>query len=105
MGETNEEVTKTKKEKKVNLFPNTVQALDTLSKIFSMSEEELNSLKGEDREIAERPMLFLAQKMCSELGFWSTDLIEYIAFLNRLDIRTDHGDCYIKIERGLKDEG
>ena len=41
MGETNEEVTKTKKEKKVNLFPNTVQALDTLSKIFSMSEEEL----------------------------------------------------------------
>ena len=102
---TTDEEAMVKEEERINLFPNTAQALEVLSKIFSMTEEDLNSLTGEDREIAERPMLFLAQKMCSELGVWSTDLIEYIAFLNRLDIRTDHGDCFIKIERGLKDEG
>lgn len=104
MSEINE-VMETERDEKYTLFPNTVKALDTLTSIFSMSEEDLNELKGEEREIAERPMLFLAQKMCSELGVWSTDLIEYIAFLNRLDMRTDHGDCYIKIERGLKNEG
>lgn len=82
------------------LFPLTTEALNVISKIYSMSEEEWAGLSNRDREILQMPMLFLAQKMCTEFGYWTVDLIKYLAFLNNLDIKIDRGNWFIKIEEG-----
>lgn len=83
-----------------NLFPLTTQALGALSSIYSMTEEEYQDASGRDKEIANRPMLFLAQKLCAEFGYSLTnDLIKYIAVLNGLNLRVDNDNWVIKIER------
>lgn len=96
--ETKKSRTKLKEVK--NLFPLSTEALEVLSRIYSMSQEEWEELaNNRDKEIAERPMLFLAQKMCTEFGIWTVDLIKYFAVLNGLDLKVDNGGWFIKIER------
>lgn len=96
--------TKTKNKKVDNLFPLTTQALEVLSNIYSMSEEEYQTVTSRDREIAERPMLFVAQKLFSEFGYELTnELIKYIAILNGLNINVNNGNWIIKIDNERED--
>lgn len=105
------EVVETKKKKNVaqsvnpNIFPLTTEALEVLSKLYSMPQEEWgDKLSSRDKEILQMPMLFLAQKMFTEFNYWTVDLIKYLAFLNGLDIKIDHGNWFIKIEE-VRNEG
>ena len=100
------EKTKQTRTKDIQLFPMTVEAIETISKLFyDFDEEKYNTeLTGAEKEIVDRPMLYLAQKMCSEFGIWTVDLIKYMALLDGMDLQVDNGGWFIKI-KGENDEG
>lgn len=97
--ETKKEKTKKEvKEEKKTIFPLSTEALEVLSRLYTMTETEEAGMSARDKEIRERPMLFLAQKLCNEFGILTIDLIKYIAVLDGLDIKVDHDNWIIKIE-------
>lgn len=101
VADTKEKKEKTKKEvkeEKKTIFPLSTEALDVLSRLYTMTETEEAGMSARDREIRDRPMLFLAQKLCDEFGVLTIDLIKYIAVLDGLDIKVDHDNWIIKIE-------
>ena len=83
-----------------HLFPMTRGALNTLSDLFIDLDEDKynNELTGLEKEIVDRPMLYLAQKICNEFDIWTIDLIKYIAILNGMDVKIDKGGWFIKIK-------
>ncbi len=85
------------------LFPQSAEALNVLSDLYDESNN-YEDLTNRQREIYERPMLFLAEKLCNEFGVMTNDLIKCIAVLNGLDHTVRDGDWNITIKENA-DEG